>query len=514
MVVLAVLFLVRPGMQRLRGRLVSEISQGIGRQVEISSVTFHFLPRPGFDLDGFVVHDNPEFGAEPILRCADVSARLRLIPMLRGHMEISRLSLSDPSLNLSRNAQGKWNLEDLLERNARTPIAPTTKAKTERRAGFPYIEASRGRINFKLGQEKTRYALTDATFSLWQGSENAWSMRLEATPMRTDQNVSDTGIIDAEGTWQRASTLHETPLLFELQWNRAQLGQFTKLFRGYDSGWRGSLRLNATLNGTPTALRVTTSAAVQDFRRYDVIGNGDLDLSGTCDGFYNSSEHSFPLLSCHAPVGGGSIYISGSVSSLLDKRAYNLTLTAQGVPMEALAALALHARKTLPADLQAEGTLDARLGYQTPQQQTTQPWTAQPWTGSGSTSQFRLSSASKAFEAVMGSVPFSFQPDPASSPRGKGKASAPVSESPSKLEIGPFHIASAKPQPILGRGWISRAGYEFQFTGDSIPEQWTKNQIKPGAAVLIPVGTHSKNANFDLVGTWIELQPADNNNVR
>jgi uncharacterized protein involved in outer membrane biogenesis len=509
-VVLAVLFLVRPGMQRLRGRLISEISQGIGRQVEISSVTFHFLPRPGFDLDGFVVHDNPEFGAEPMLRCADVSATLRLLPMLRGRMEISRLSLSDPSLNLSRNAQGRWNLEDLLERNARTPIAPTTKAKTERRAGFPYIEAIRGRINFKLGQEKTRYALTDATFSLWQGSENAWSMRLEATPMRTDQNVSDTGIIDAEGTWQRASTLHETPVLFELQWNRAQLGQFTKLFRGYDSGWRGSLRLNATLNGTPTALRVTTSVAVQDFRRYDVIGNGDLDLSATCDGFYNSSEHSFPLLSCHAPVGGGSIYVSGSVSSLLDKRAYNLTLTAQSVPMEALAALALHARKALPPDLQAEGTLDARFGYQTPQEQT-----IQAWTGSGSTRQFRLSSASKTFDAVMGSVPFSFQSDPMlPATRGRNKVAVQAPVGPSKLEIGPFHIASAKPQPILGHGWISRAGYEFQFSGDSIPEQWIKNQVKPASAVLIPVAARPKNVTLDLAGTWTELQPADNNNIR
>ena len=54
----------------------------------------------------------------------------------------------------------------------------------------------------------------DADFSLWQDSENAWSMRLKAQPMRTNSNLSDTGILRAEGSWQRSATLGETPVNF------------------------------------------------------------------------------------------------------------------------------------------------------------------------------------------------------------------------------------------------------------------------------------------------------------
>ena len=101
------------------------------------------------------------------------------------------------------------------ERAAKIPVAPTSKTKSEPRPGFPYIEASHGRINFKVGQEKKAFALMDADFSLWQDSENTWSMRLKAQPMRTNSNLSDTGILRAEGSWQRSPTLGETPGKFQ-----------------------------------------------------------------------------------------------------------------------------------------------------------------------------------------------------------------------------------------------------------------------------------------------------------
>ena len=116
----------------------------------------------------------------------------------------------------------------------------------------------------------------DADFSLWQDSENAWSMRLKAQPMRTNSNLSDTGILRAEGSWQRSATLGETPVNFNLQWENAQLGQFTKLATGTDRGWRGTVVLTAAISGTPADLSVTTNASIQDFRRYDIVGGDPL----------------------------------------------------------------------------------------------------------------------------------------------------------------------------------------------------------------------------------------------
>ncbi len=204
-----------------------------------------------------MVHEDPAFGAEPMLRAGEVTATLRVSSLLRGRLEIARLTLTEPSLNLVQDSAGHWNLENLLERADRIPVAPTSKAKTEIRPGFPYIEADRGRINFKFGQEKKPYALTDADFTLWQDSENTWGMRLKAQPVRTDFNLCDTGTVRVSGSWQRAAALRDTPLQFSLQWERGQLGQVTKLAYGNDTGWRGTIALSATLTGTPADLDVT-----------------------------------------------------------------------------------------------------------------------------------------------------------------------------------------------------------------------------------------------------------------
>ena len=65
-------------------------------------------------------------------------------------------------------------------------------------ARFPYVEATAGRINFKLGQVKKAFAFSDADFALWLESENEWGVRLDARPVRSDVPVSDTGTLRME----------------------------------------------------------------------------------------------------------------------------------------------------------------------------------------------------------------------------------------------------------------------------------------------------------------------------
>jgi uncharacterized protein involved in outer membrane biogenesis len=278
LIVLA-LFLLRPGASRLKSRIISSISAGVGRPVDIGSVHLRLLPRPGFDLENLVVYDDPAFGAEPMLRATEVSAALRLTSLVRGRLEIARLDLTEPSLNLVHGVGGRWNLEALLERTAHIPLAPTGKAKSEPRPAFPYIEATSARINFKSGPEKKPYALTNADFSLWQDSENSWGVRLKAQPFRTDLNLNDTGLLQVSGTWQRADALRDTPLQFSVEWSRAQLGQFTKFFTGNDQGWRGEVLLDAALTGTPAKLHITSIGSIQDFRRYDITSGQALRLA-------------------------------------------------------------------------------------------------------------------------------------------------------------------------------------------------------------------------------------------
>src|SRR6476661_9480754 len=116
--VLLLLFLVRPGASRLKSRIIISLSAAVGRPVDLGAVHIRLLPRPGFDLENLVVYDDPAFGAEPILRASEVTADLRLMSLVRGRIEIARLDLTEPSLNLVHRETGHWNLEALLERTA------------------------------------------------------------------------------------------------------------------------------------------------------------------------------------------------------------------------------------------------------------------------------------------------------------------------------------------------------------------------------------------------------------
>ncbi|HZR57384.1 MAG TPA: AsmA family protein [Terriglobales bacterium] len=458
-VLILALFLIRPGADRLKTRIVSSISSALGRQVEASSVNLQFLPQPGFELENFAVHDDPSFGAEPMLRAAEVTAGLRLTSLLHGRLEISKLSLSEPSLNLIRNG-GKWNVETLLERAAKLPVAPTGKTKSESRPAFPYIQANRARINFKVGLEKKPYSLSDADFGLWQESENSWGMRLKAQPIRTDLNLSDTGMLTVTGSWQRAATLRETPVQFTFLWQQAQLGQATKLIRGSDAGWRGTIRVSASLEGTPADLVLKVTSSLQDFRRYDIVGGDALALGATCNGHYSSVDLILSNINCQAPVGQGDITMTGSIAGGANSTVYSLELSAHDVPAQSLLGLARHTKANLPDDLVATGKLNANVGVQ-------RDLSKIAWHGNGEAMGLHVRSSHTTAELVLEKIPLAISPETNSASTARNRRTiATNTGSETRLEVGPFNVALGRPAPAVVRAWFSRSGYNLSIIGD------------------------------------------------
>ncbi len=446
-VTVILLFLVRPGASRLKTRIINSISRAVGRPADLGSVHVRFLPTPGFDLENLVIYEDPAFGAEPMLRAPEVTAVVRLTSLLRGKLEVSRLELTEPSLNLVRRQDGQWNWSSLLERSAKTPLAPTAKAKSEARPGFPYIEASSGRINFKAGAEKKPYALLNADFAVWQESENQWGVRLKAEPLRADMNLSDTGLLQMSGTWQRAGSLRETPIEFEMEWQRAQLGQVSKLISGSDKGWRGELRIEARLSGTPNSIQMTADASVQDFHRYDISLGDSLDLAAHCGGTYSTVEGVMRELFCTAPVGAGMITLHGEAGRPGMHRA-DLTLNVENLPANSLAQLARRAKKDLPADLVASGNLQGNFACK----EDGSPGAARHLTGHGEFTNLRLQSAGSRTELAVPTVPFALRSDPSSDW--------------ARLEYGPFPVALGRTSAAQVRGWVGLSGYQLSLRGD------------------------------------------------
>lgn len=497
--VVLLLFLFRPGASRLKSRIIASISAGVGRSADIGAVHFHLLPRPGFDLENLVVYDDPAFGAEPMLRASEVTADLRLISLLRGRLEIARLDLTEPSLNLVHGANGRWNLEALLERTSHTPLAPTAKMKSERRQEFPYIHATSARINLKSGDEKKPYALTNADFSLWQDSENAWGVRLKAQPLRTDLNLNDTGILQVNGTWQRAAVFRETPMDFTLEWSRGQLGQLSKFFRGSDQGWRGGVQLDLAMKGTPAALQIASDASVQDFRRYDITSGDALTLAAHCDGQYSAVDHAFHQLDCKAPVGGGLITLKGEMG-LPGSHRYQLLVAAENVPASAAALLVRRVKKNLPDDLLASGTVQ---GSVTIHEDPAKDFAAR-LEGKGEIAELQLSSVANNAELGPEAVPFVIASDSSASIAAKRGAVRDKIISPTspRLEIGPFWFGATRTNSPTVRALLTRSGYVASVAGDAEIAKTLRVARVFGIPALLSTAEGTAGVDLQVAGSW------------
>ena len=129
---LLLLLLLPPylNVSRLQRRVARNISASLGRPVHFDQITLDLLPIPGFTLQNFVVDENPEFGSEPILRASQVHANIRLRSLWSRHVEFSRISLTEPSVNLVQTANGQWNIGELLLQASRTPSVAASAAQT------------------------------------------------------------------------------------------------------------------------------------------------------------------------------------------------------------------------------------------------------------------------------------------------------------------------------------------------------------------------------------------------
>jgi AsmA protein len=499
--------------------------------VELDKVRLRLLPRPGFDLEGLVIYDDPAFSAEPMIRAQEVSAAIRFRSLFRGRLEIATLSATEPSINLVRNDQGRWNLASLLERNAQIPAAPTGKPASERRPAFPYLEAGHARVNFKIGKTKKSYALMDADVALWQDSENSWSARIKAEPVRTDFNLTDTGLVQINATWQRAPSARQTPLQIAVQWRNGQLGQITKLLSGKDRGWRGGLNFTANLSGTPEGLRIESQTAIEDFHRYDIVDRENVRLAAGCSGQYNAVTSTLAGLLCESPVGGGALRLRGAVSLMAQAPNYDLTLEVEKVPLTSVVRLLRQAKKQVPIDLTASGLLNAEfratqnVSDAATASEDARRGLARQWTGSGSATNVRLSSraeSSRAGNAGDGEDEVSFGTIPlalvsrtmvaGNSPRGspfspKIKEEKDQEPAETHLRIGPVTLSMNASAPVNAGGWVSAAGYRFFLLGGMELQDLYRLENALALPVTRPAAEGEAKLDVSVSGPWQGFAP-------
>ena len=319
---LAVAFLLPSlvNVNRFRSQIVGALSAGLGRPVQAGHVRLKLFGGPGFDLENVSVADDPAFGIEPFARMPTLRATLRLRSLWTGRLSFSSLIFVRPSLNLARNADGRWNAEPLMSRAAVTSLHPNAPA---------YVELQDARINFKSGNTKSVFFLSGVDAALYStpppdgGSAPArWNLRFTCSPARTDRTLTDVGRLRVKGSFAPAPA--DAPdtgsdLRLQVSLTDAYLADLLVLASGTDHGIHGVLEVQAWLRGQPEALRASGTLRLRDLHRWDMLPperGSSVELR--YEALLNGPAGRLEVEKLEAALGSGSLEGSGSVFRLLD----------------------------------------------------------------------------------------------------------------------------------------------------------------------------------------------------
>ena len=213
-------------------------------------------------------------------------------------------------------------------------------------------------------------------------------------------------------------------------------------------------------------------------------------LTTTCSGKYNTVSSRLSDLLCESPAGGGDLRLRGMFELPTDGPSYDLTLEADNLPLAAMVRLLRQAKKNIPSDLIASGTLSGEFRAIHHVSESSSQNALTQWTGTGQAIGVRLSSNANnvgkpgSDQIVAGTIPLAllaanseaYSGKQAGPPEDTRKGSAPHSTKPANRAWDTLH--QRIPAAECGRVAVGHRLSSFSFGGY-------------GSAIFVPSGKRS-----------------------
>ena len=336
-----------------RENVQAALENALGRRVEISSVRFRLLPRPGFTVNDVTIGEDPAIGSEPVAYVGLLRATPGLLALLSGRLEFASIDLDDASLNLTRDERGggdvPWNFSSLLQPRLL--------------AAFPSVHMHEGRLNFKFGETKSIFYLLNTDVDLWPPSSAAapWTLRVHAEPARTDRTARGFGSFAVRGEWRP----RDSSTVLDVQLEKSVLGDMLTLFNGYESGVQGSISGNVHLAGPVKSIGLTGRVAVANLHGWNQTPPGGDEWPLDVSGLWNASGQTLDLF---AKVAGAQAPISARyrVADYLGRPRWGVNVSLHGFPLAPLAGVARNLGWSIPAAFHIDGRANGSVSYSIP----------------------------------------------------------------------------------------------------------------------------------------------------
>lgn len=116
LVVAVLILLIVPSLisvDQYRPQIEARLKEKLAREVKLGALKLHVIPL-SVSIESITIGESPQFPSSiPFAKANNVAARVQLISLLRGEPMLDSLSMSRPSIELIRDANGVWNFSTL-----------------------------------------------------------------------------------------------------------------------------------------------------------------------------------------------------------------------------------------------------------------------------------------------------------------------------------------------------------------------------------------------------------------
>ena len=344
----------RVSADRFRPRIQAALEAGLNRPVELGAVHLNLFTGPGFSVENVLIGEDPAAGIEPFAHVESLEARIRWTSLFSGHLAFSSLRLDNPSVNVVKLPSGPWNIQPLLDRHR--------PSDTSRARNVPDIQIRGGRIDFKFGDTKSVFYISDADVDVYPDENGEVVIRFSGAPARTDQASQNFGELSARGLLRRGTNA-EGELSMGVHLDRTAISELTRLFHGSDIGVHGYAFADATLAGPLSKIDITGDLNISGVHRWDLMPAPGEGWTLHYRGLLNLTGHHLELASLETPAQPDPVSVEFRLDDYLAAPKWSGNLRFRDLPAASLLETARHFGAPFPPGVQVDGKVEGGIGY-------------------------------------------------------------------------------------------------------------------------------------------------------
>ncbi|MBC7927563.1 MAG: hypothetical protein H7039_18105 [Bryobacteraceae bacterium] len=316
------------------------LERSLHRKVEIyGDAHINLFRGPGFSVGKVVIYDDPSAGLEPFANVPELQTTVSLQSLWTGRLSFAAVRFVDPSLNLVKPSDAPWNAIALLA-GADTPLGQR----------LPEIRISGGRINFKFGDTKSAFYLTDTDLVVTPERDGV-EIRFSCAPARTDRSQQGYGAFRGRGR------ITAGQIDFDAQLDKSPVEELVTLVRGQNLGLHGSIASRAKIQGPLSHPRFSGRFELEDVHRWDLNPGRAGVYSAAYRGNFDLATQRLEM-QAEEPM-----KLHLLVSGALVKPEWLIEATLEKLPAANLIEFAKHMGAPVPPAMKADGRVDGSVRY-------------------------------------------------------------------------------------------------------------------------------------------------------